>query len=66
MEDFSSEQNFRWHHGVFFWEVKLSFEEATLIGSTLRPGNLDLEMSEVGLTWLGVDSHNLNQNNNKY
>ena len=45
-------------HGVVFGQEELQVEEATFVGRVRGAGNLDEEVSAVGLRRLSVDAHN--------
>jgi hypothetical protein len=58
MEYLSSEKNLRWDHWVFIWEIELSMEHASFVGSSLWTSYFDKEMSVIIFTWFSIDSNN--------
>lgn len=60
MVDLGSEEHLRRNHGVLVRKEELGVEHASLVRSAIRASNLDMEMSEVCLVWLSVDSDNYN------
>lgn len=70
VEDLGSEEHLGGNHRVFVWQVELSAEHSSFVGSTLGTSNLDEEVSVIVFTWLSVDSNNyseqINYNIRKY
>ena len=58
MVDLGSEEHLWRDHGVLVWEEELGSEHASLVRSSVRASNLHMEMSEVDLIRLSVDSDN--------
>lgn len=54
--DLGSEQHLWWHHWVLVWQEKFAVEDTTFVRGVGWACNLDVEMSEVVLTWFSVDS----------
>ena len=55
--DLGSEKNLGRDHGVLIWQEEFAVENATLIRSLCGACDLDIEVSEVLLVWLGINSN---------
>lgn len=55
--DFGPEEDFRGDEGVLLGEEELQGEESTFVWRVGRSGNLDEEVSSVGLGRLSVDAN---------
>mgnify|MGYP006117881361 CR=1 FL=1 len=56
--DFGSEKNLWSNHWILIREEEFTGEQSSFIRSLGWTSNLNKEMSEIGLVWLGVDSDN--------
>lgn len=60
VENFCSEQNLGWNHGVIIRKEEFSSEQSSVIWSITWASNLHVEVTGVVLAWFGIDSDNYN------
>lgn len=58
MEDFGSEKDLGWDHGVLVREEELCVEEPTLVGGLAGASDLHVEVARVVIARLCVDADN--------
>ena len=55
--DLGSEKNLGRDHGVLIWQEEFAVENATFVRRVREACDLDIEVSEVLLVWLGINSN---------